>query len=287
MTRVGVLVVLLFASTSAFAQGNSQSHKKPSTPAPPSRNELSAPAVGVGGGGGTAGSTPFAWIDDATLLPEGSMAASLSVMRWNNGDISEVDVPVVAAAVGVAPRLQLSASVPRVAPNNDLGTTGTLGTSFISAKVAVIDDTKRHFKIAVSPTLELLSPGVVEALGMDRRVQFGVPVSAEIDRGSLRLYASSGYFSSGTWFAGAGATMSVNDKVAVSVGLSRAWRGSDLPDIPLGDRDRKEVSGAAAYALTSKVSVFASIGQTFATLDENGAGTSIGAGVSVFLPAVK
>lgn len=49
----------------------------------------------------------------------------------------------------------------------------------------------------------------------------------------------------------------------------------------LGDRDRKEIAGGAVYALSSCVAAYGSIGRTFATLDENGAGTTIGAGVSI------
>jgi hypothetical protein len=276
----GVAVTL--AATPAFAQGNSQSHKKPK-PAPSSNSlSASAPAGAIGGGGVT--TAPFAWVDDATLLPAGSMAVSISTMRWSNGDLSEVDAPIVAGSLGVSPRVQLSASVPRVsgAPDAD----ASLGTVFLSGKVGVYENRQRQLKVAVSPTLQLLSPGVVEALGA-RRVQFGLPVSAEIDRGQLRLYGSTGYFSTGTWFGGAGATLVVNPKTAVSIGFSRAWRGSDVPDVPLSDRDRNELSGAASYSITSRLAVFGSVGRTIATLDENGAGTTVGAGLSVLVPAAK
>ncbi len=276
----GVTVTL--AAAPAFAQGNSQNHKKPK-PAPSSNSlSASAPAGAVGGGGFT--SAPFAWVDDATLLPAGSMAVGISTMRWSNGDLSEVDVPIVAGALGVSPRVQLSASVPRVSGTPDVD--ASLGTVFLSGKVGVYENQARQLKVAVSPTLQLLSPGVVEALGASR-VQFGVPVSAELDRGQLRLYASTGYFSTGTWFGGAGATVTVTPKAAVSIGFSRAWRGSDVPDVPLSDRDRNELSGAASYSIAQRIAVFASIGRTIATLDENGAGTTIGAGLSVFLPAAR
>ena len=277
---VHAALVVLALGGPAAAQGNSQSHKGGKGAASPSHTGLAAPAAAVGG---TSTNAPFAWVDDATLLPEGSVAASLSMTRWSNGDVSEVDVPVVGAALGVTRRVQLSASVPRVAGTD--ASPGAMGTSFFSAKVAVYEDRAHNVKFSAAPTLQVLAPGVAEALGNTARVQFGLPVSGELDRGALRLYASTGYFSSGTWFFGTGATMTVNPKTAVSAGLSRAWRGSAIPDVPLGDRDRNELSGAISYAMTPRIAAFASVGHTIATLDENGAGATIGAGVSFFLPA--
>jgi hypothetical protein len=49
----------------------------------------------------------------------------------------------------------------------------------------------------------------------------------------------------------------------------------------LSERDRKEISGGASYALRPTISAFGSIGRTFATLEENGAGTSISGGLSI------
>src|SRR6185436_9300963 len=87
--------VALACSTTAFAQGKSQQKgKKDGAPAPPSRNELAAPAVVAPS---PTGATPLAWIDDASLLAPGVVSLSMSAMRWSGaGDagISEVDVPI-------------------------------------------------------------------------------------------------------------------------------------------------------------------------------------------------
>lgn len=285
MTRTMIaasVVVALAMSAPAFAQGRSQAHKK-GTPAPPSRNDLAAPVVSVSSGGGP----PLAWIDDATVLEPGGVSLAISALRWSGSGLDEVNFPVVDFALGLAPRVQLSASVPRVIGAADPnGAVGGLGTSYFSAKIAVLNSEKYAVKLAVSPTLEVLSPGVVEWLAPgEHRVQVGFPVSAEIDRGSLRLYGSAGYFTRGVWFTGAGAGVAVNDKVAVSAGFSRAWRRADVPGVPLGERDRNEISGGASYAVTPSVHVFGSIGRTIMTLEENGAGTTIGGGVAVFFTA--
>ena len=279
---VWALAVLL-SSTAAFAQGKSKTHKT-SAPAPPSRNDLASPSGAVVGSGGA---SPIAWLDDATIVDSGGVAIAISAIRWMGGGISEVNFPVTDIAFGLTPRVQLSASVPRVVGSADpAGAAGGLGTSYFSMKLAVLSSHEQRFKVAVSPTLEVLGPGVVEWLAPgEHRVQIGLPVSAQLDRGRLRLYGATGYFTRGAWFTGTGAAVIVNDKVALSGGFTRAWRRSIVPDVPLGERDRNEISGGGSYALTPAVRVFGSLGRTIATLEENGAGTTIGGGVSLFFAA--
>jgi hypothetical protein len=266
------VVLTLAVSTPALAQGNSQG-KKPA--APPSHNEL-APAAPAAPASTSA--TPLAWVDDASLLAPGTVAVSVSAMRWQGGGLSEANAPIVDAAFGLAPRVQLSASVPRVA--------GGVGTSFFSTKIALYEAPAHAFKVAAAPTLQLLGAGIVEALGPQQsRVRWGLPVSAEVSSGHTRLYGGAGYFSPGLWFSGVAVGFGVNDRTNASVGVSRAWRRTDTADVPLSARDRKEISGGLSYALRPRISAFGSIGRTFATLDENGAGTSISGGLSIFFAA--
>ena len=276
-------IAALAVSTPAFAQGNSQGHKK-SAPAPPSRNDLAVPSTASVGSGGA---SPIAWVDDATVLESGGVAIAVSMLRWSGSGLSEVNVPVVDIALGLTRRVQFSASVPRVVGSADPdGAAGGLGTSYFSAKIGVFNSKKRSAKLAVSPTLEVLSPGVIGALAPgEHRVQVGFPVSAEIDRGPVRLYGATGYFTRGAWFTGGGAGIVVNAKTAVSGGFSRSWRRAATPDVPLGERDRNEVSGSVSYAVAPSVRVFGSLGRTIATREENGAGTTIGGGVSFFFTA--
>jgi len=276
-------IAALAVSTPALAQGNSQGHKK-SAPAPPSRNDLVAPSMTTAGSGAA---SPIAWVDDATVLDSGGVAIAISMLRWSGSGLSEVNAPVVDIALGLTPRVQFSASVPRVVGSADPGgAAGGLGTSYFSAKIGVFNSKKQGAKLAVSPTLEVLSPGVVGSLAPgEHRVQVGFPVSAEIDRGPVRLYGATGYFTRGAWFTGAGAGIVVNEKAAVSAGFSRSWRRAGTPDVPLGDRDRNELSGSVSYAVAPSVRVFGSFGRTIATLEENGAGTTIAGGVSLFFTA--
>jgi hypothetical protein len=232
--------------------------------------------------------TPLAWIDDATLLDPGTMVLSMSAVRWQGGGVSEVDFPITDIAMGLARRLQLSASVPRVVGSADPGgAAGGIGTSFFSAKIGVASNRTHTAKLAVAPTMQLLGKGVALALGPNEsRVRWGLPISAEVDRGPLRVYGGGGYFSPALWYTGAAFGVQTSPKVTINGGFSRAWRGANGLDIPLSDRDRKEISGGAAYALTSHVSAFGSIGKTVRTFDENGAGTTISGGVSVWFATI-
>jgi hypothetical protein len=275
-------LVALAVSSPCFAQGKSQQHKKP---APPSRSDLTAPASASIATTVVAGPTPFAWVDDASLLEAGAVSVAMSVARWQGSGISEVDFPVIDAAIGLSPRVHLTASVPRVVGSDDpFGPVGGVGTSYFSAKIAAINDPKRSLKLSVAPTLEVLGRGVLQSMTEgERRAHFGLPISAEIDRGRARLYGGGGYFTRGVWFTGGGVGARVNDKVFVSGGFSRSWRRSDAADVPLSDRDRKEVTGSGSYALTPQISVYGAIARTIATLEENGAGTSLVGGVSFFV----
>jgi len=291
MTRACALacgVAALAMCAPAYAQGNSQDHnKKPQNP-PPSKSDL--PTPGVAPVATVTGVTPFAWIDDATLVEPGSVSLTMSVVRWQGAGISEVDVPVVDAAIGVAPRVHLTATVPRVVGSVDpSGAAGGVGTSYFGVKIALLNESKRSIKLSVAPMLELLGRGVMQSLSAgERRAHFGLPASIEASRGPARLYGGAGYFSRGIWFTGGAVGVRTTDKVYVSAGYSRSWRTNDAVDVPLSDRARTELTGGAAYALTPTVSVFGSIGRTIATLDQNGAGTTVAAGVALaFTPAVK
>jgi len=81
-----------------------------------------------------------------------------------------------------------------------------------------------------------------------------------------------------------------DDLLRLSIGHARIvsalqdeQRRADAIDVPLSDRDRNEVSGGLSYAVSPQVSVFGSVGHTIATLDQNGAGATVGAGVAFFV----
>src|SRR4026207_296122 len=109
-TVLASVMLALAVSIPAWAQGRSQQHKK--NPAPPSRSDLAAPAGVSRPATAVAGPAPLAWVDDASLREAGSVSIALSVARWQGGGISEVDVPVIDAAIGLAPRVPPTVNVP-------------------------------------------------------------------------------------------------------------------------------------------------------------------------------
>ena len=224
----------------------------------------------------------MSWLDDATLLPPGSMSLTVSAVRWSGTDLAETDFPVVNAAVGLAPRFQIGVSVPRVVGSADgTGPAGGVGTSYLSSKIALLTGGSSGVKVAVSPMIEILGEGAVQAIPAgESRMQVGLPISLEISQGTARVFASTGVFSRGAWFAGGGVGVQATPRVGASVSLTRAWGGVDASGVA---RDRRELSGGVAYSVSPRVAVYGSLGRTVATTDDNGAGTTVGAGVSFLL----
>jgi hypothetical protein len=180
------------------------------------------------------GTTPFAWIDDASLLPPGELALSISALRWQGADLSQVDAPVFGVAAGLLSRVQLSASIPRVVGNDISALVSGLGTTFASAKISAVDGRTSPIKLALAPTVEILDPRTAQALG-ENRAQFGLPVSVEIDERTVRIFASGGRFTPGIWFGGGGFSAPVTPHLTLSASFSRAWTGSAF-GAAIGDR---------------------------------------------------
>jgi hypothetical protein len=283
LVTAGVIAALAVA-VSAAAQGKSGSapgQNKKGTP--PSSTSLPSPTTTVTGSSplSTAtGASPLSWVDDASLLDPGSVMLTVSALRWAGTGVSEVDFPIVDATFGLTKRVQFSATVPRVVGGAEgTGVVGGLGTSYFSTKIALLTDS--NVKLAVSPLLEILGTGAVQSLPADEgRYQVGVPVSLEVGGGAIRMFAATGFFTRGAWFAGGGTGFQLTPDMGASISFTRSWARTDVDDLR---RDRSELSGGVSYFLSSQVAVYGSLGHTIATSDENGAGMSVGGGVTFLL----
>jgi hypothetical protein len=275
----GALVALAIASP-ALAQGNSGGKKPGKTPAPPpgtsaltNPGSTSTPAA-ASDGSVVSTVAPFAWLDDATVMAPGTVWLGLSMVRWHGSGLTQTIVPVIDGAIGLTERLQIGASVPRVA--------GGFGTTFLSAKIGVFDDQSRSVKIAVAPTLEIEAGSADGASQGQGRTHWGVPVSMQLDRENARFYGSSGYFSPGIWYAGGGVSRSIGERAGASVSFSRAWASmNDASGLgtAAGPR-RNELSGGGSYEVNPTIAVFGSIGRTLGLSAEDGAGTTLSFGLS-------
>jgi hypothetical protein len=293
----GVAVSLLL-NTPAFAQGKSQDHGKGGgngaaassgknaggkggdVVSSPSQTPLAAPASVTSA---TSAATPFAWIDNANLMAPGAVWIGMSAVRWQNAGVSEISFPVVDAAVGLNPRVQLGASVPRVVGRADIvGNEGGMGTTFLNAKIGVLNDSERPLKMAVTPTVEVLGRATLQWLPAGQsRLQWGLPVSAEFDHGASRVYGSTGYFSPGIWYTGVGAGSQIVPRVGVAVSLSRAWSRAAAIDPALGRAARNDISTGVSVDVTPNVGVFGSVGRTLKTSPQFGAGTTASIGIAL------
>jgi len=267
------VLVTLAVTVPASAQGKSgQAHGK----APAPRPSTSALPTATPTANATSTVSPFAWLDDANLLEPGAVWLGVSMLRWQGAGGGETIVPVIDGAVGLTPRVQVGASVPRVA--------GGIGTIFFSGKIAAYRNVDRGVKVAASPTLEVLSQAAALAGPAGQsRTQWGLPVSVEVDREAGRLYGSSGYFSPGIWYLGAGFGKPVSERVGLSVSFTRAWATSKTPvgAAAIDALHRTEISGGGSFDLSPNMSIFGSLGRTIGLAAENGAGTTISFGLSL------
>lgn len=271
-------VLMLACSWPVRAQGNSNSNGKGNghPGSPPS----SSPLPGATAGDPTSsGATPLAWIDDASVLRPGTMMVTISAMQWSGTGLSEVDVPIVDLSVGLTPRVQIGASIPYIVGSADgTGPNGGIGTSFLSGKYAVLTGTASGVKLAIAPMIEVLGDGAAQALAPgESRTQFGLPVSLEIVRGPARVFATTGFFSDGVWFAGGGAGVQTSPRLAMSLSFSGAWANDGLTGVA---RDRRQLSCGASYLVRPHTAVFGSLGRTIATADADGAGTTVSGGIT-------
>ena len=271
--------LVLASSIPAYAQGNGKGKGKGHQSSPPSSSPLPSPTAG---GPTTSGASPLGWVDDASVLTPGTIALTFSAMRWSGADLSEVDIPIVDLSVGLTPRVQFGASIPRIVGSADgTGPVGGIGTSYISGKYVVLTGISSGVKLAVAPMIQILGAGAAQALPPgEGRMQFGLPVSLEITRGPARLFASTGFFSRGVWFAGGGTAAQVSPRLAMSLSFSRAWANDGLTGL---SRDRRDLSGGASYFVRPHLAVFGSLGRTIATSDADGAGTTLSAGMTLFV----
>jgi len=289
---MAVVCAFVLASTPAQAQGNSQNaHGNGSNAAKnsgrgnsgtantPNQSPL-PPPTGISG---PAAATPFAWVDNATLMAPGTVWIGTSIVRWAGDGLSEVSAPVIDAAAAVAPRVQVAMSMPRVLGSGDpTGPQGGWGTTFANVKVGLVQAGQHGFNVAAAPTVEILSDAALSGAAAGRsRLQWGLPVSADVQRGAARVYGSTGYFSPGVWFAGAGVGGQVRNRVGVSLSLSRSWSASASTDPTVEAPKRNEVSAGGSFDVTPNIALFGSLGQTIATDPVNGGGRTFSLGVAV------
>ena len=215
------LVIAVAVSADAQGNGNGNGRPKhrnrrrppraPTTSALTSSSQPSAPTASVSSSststpitdGGTDPSVSIvtfrqfgSWLDDASAGTPGEGYVSIGVGYWRLSGMSQINMPMLGAGVGVTDRMQLSATVPFY--NVRAKARRGLDDIYLGASDTLIDPTLTigEFGLAVSPVMEVLSPGLPEGACIS---QFP---SAWNCGGRRSAYGSAGYFTRGSVFTG-------------------------------------------------------------------------------------
>jgi hypothetical protein len=219
------------------------------------------------------------WLDDASAGTPGEGYVSIGVGYWRLSGMSQVNMPMLGAGVGVTDRMQVSATVPFYNVRYEGGSARGLDDIYLGAKYTLIDPTLTisEFGLAVSPVMEVLSPGAPGG-----RVHFAIPVSMEMRRAPFRVYASAGYFTRGSVFTGGALEWTSPSRMVITGVLTQSYSltGDPLLDQMMVGRQRLDAMASAAYPLGSLAVGYASVGRSLSSLEEGGTSLALMGGVS-------
>ena len=231
--------------------------------------------------------TLLSWLDDAEVIEPGGAEVSIAASRWSGESGHETDVPSLFAAVGVAPRVQLAASVLHYTSTYTDGSEFSgRGDVYLISKIAVVSPREHPGGIAISPLVEVLSDLSLAAQSPGAsRVSWGLPVSLQYTTVKVQVLGSVGYFSRGSLFAGAGVEAFVAPRViaAASVLYSHATTTTALSEAYGLKRNRTDLTGGIDVLVSPVVTVFATFGRTIAGTDSSSTTAIATAGVSLRL----
>jgi hypothetical protein len=216
------------------------------------------------------------WLDDATTRAEGGGSVGIGFGYWRGTGASLVDIPMFDGSYAVTDRVTFGASVPFYRSENGGATSRGVDDMYLSGKIVLIDPALKgaRFGIAIIPVLEVLSPGF-----FDDRVHWALPVSAEFRASPVRVYGSTGYFSRGAVF-GAGAVEWTSPE-GTSLTFSLTHSSPTSEDTTGLTGGRSDFSVAIGRSLSSATSVYAGIGRTLSSPDEdNKTSFAISGGIS-------
>ena len=216
------------------------------------------------------------WLDDATTRAKGGGSAGFGIGYWRGGGASLIDIPILDAAYAVTDRVQLGMSVPFYRTDYFGTTSRGVDDMYFSGKIVLIDPAIQdaRFGVAVTPLLEVLSPGSFED-----RVHWALPISAEFRATPLRVYGSTGYFSRGAVF-GAGAVEWASP-LGTSLTFALTHSTPTSEDTTGLTGGRSDFSVAVGHSLNDAASAYVGFGRTLSSPDEaNKTSLAISAGVS-------
>jgi hypothetical protein len=288
----GVMVVLTAAflltpATRADAQGRGNAYGKRNqsasgsgtvpTPAPPAASETFQPQP-TGSGLRNFG----AWLDDASVLPQGRGSLALSFGYWRTPSYREFDFPVADGAIGLSRRVQFGISVPYYHANEPGGPVARgLGDLYFNTKIQLREPSKSGtVGFALTPLVEVLSVAPAPDRG---RVNWAVPANVEVQGEGWRAFGSAGYFSRGALFASGALEIALSDRAWVtgSISQSHSLERDDL-STALGIAARRtDASGGVGFSVSPNLAVFGVVGRTLSSKDPTAASFFLTSGVAL------
>jgi hypothetical protein len=305
---IAFAMALLLAAAYADAQGTGNGNGRPkapkSNPAPTAPSSSSpttsspassssatstssstpAPSVDAGTTNPTASIVTFrqfgAWLDDASAATPGEGYVSIGTGYWRMPGMSQINVPMLGGGVGVTDRVQVSATVPFYNVQYEGGSARGLDDVYLGAKYVLVDPTLTisEFGLAVSPVVEVLSPGAPGG-----RVHFAIPVSMELRRAPFRMYGSAGYFTRGSVFTAGALEWTSSSRFVVTGMLTQSYSVKADPVLDSLSVGRRHVDAmaSAAYPLGTLAVGYASIGRSLSSLEEGGTSLALTGGISL------
>ena len=197
LLRCVVAAVLgLAIAVPAHAQGNGRpKNPKAGTPSPtpspassPATTSSVSPTTTVDSFAGAPSYRQFgSWLEDASAPTRGEGYTNIGFGYWRMNGMSQTNVPMLGAGLGVSDRLGVSATVPFYRTNVAGTTARGMDDVYLGASYNLIDPTLTvsEFGLSVGTVMEVLSTGAT-----DGRVHFAIPVALELRRQPFRVYGS-------------------------------------------------------------------------------------------------
>ncbi len=267
--------------TTSPAPPASSSTNTTTTASSPSPSTTTVDTAGVSAASAMSTFRQFgAWLDDASAPTRGEGYTSFGVGHWRLDGLSQTNMPMIGAGIGLTDRLQVSGSLPFYRVNYQGTTVRGMDDVYLSAKYTLLDPTLTVSEVglSVSPVMEILSAGAPGG-----RVHFALPVSVELRRAPYRVYGSAGYFTRGSVFSGAAFEWTSPRRLVLSGALTQSYSmRNDLTLDGLGvGRQRMDVTGTISYPFASTAAGYVSVGRSLSSIAQGGTRLALSGGVSL------
>jgi hypothetical protein len=197
----------------------------------------------------------------------------------------ELDIPALAASVGLTRRVQVDFSIPYFRTEYQSGfKMSGIGDKFLSVKVRVRDADSGGVGLAFEPVLEILGKASLAAGDLGpKKYNFALPLIVQKNFSRMNLYGEAGYITRGAVFAGLGCDGSIARRLGGGGNLlySRATSFGDLSREFGLLRSRLDANLSLYYVFHPRFSIFASAGRTLTRMDAISTQYIVNAGINV------